>query len=121
MMLATLVGSTVAIAATTHAWEAAASHEFAELPGHGDPAKTKLLGQRWTGPHEQLMGVAGTDLEPALAAKWVTLLIGLLEEDPAVEPDLRAPVEEMHVMLPSGVAFSTSHGPWRRGIDHWRG
>jgi len=108
MTLAKLAGSTVTAAATTGAWEAA-RHKFAQLLGHGDPAKTKLLEQRLTETHEQLIGAAGASRESAratLAAEWGTLLTDLLEEDPAIEADLRALVEEMDVAPPTGAESS---------------
>jgi hypothetical protein len=92
MALASLAGNTVVAAAATDVWEAA-KRGLARLLGRGDPDRTKVAERRLAETHEQLIGVAGADLESArtgLQAQWVTRLADLLEEDPGVEADLRA-------------------------------
>ena len=94
LALAALAGNTVVTAAVTDAWEAA-RQRFARLLGRGDPERTKLAEQRLAETHDQLTGTSGTELERAravLAERWAGRLADLLEEDPGVEPDLRAVV-----------------------------
>jgi hypothetical protein len=112
MALAALAGSTVVTAATTDAWEAT-RRGFVRLLGHGDPERTKVAERRLAETHEQLTGAAGTDLESARSAlqtQWATRLADLLEEDPAVEADLRALVQEIQASLPAGVISAADHG-----------
>ena len=130
MALAMLAGNTVVAAATTDAWEAA-RHGFARLLGRGDPERTMVAERRLAETHEQLAGAVGGDLESArsaLQAQWVTRLVDLLEEDPAVEADLRALVQEIQTSLPgrgdicgrsrrSSWAGCQHHRIWRRGGD----
>lgn len=111
MALAMLAGNTVVAAATTDAWEAA-RHGFARLLGRGDPERTMVAERRLAETHEQLAGAVGGDLESArsaLQAQWVTRLVDLLEEDPAVEADLRALVQEIQTSLPAGVISAADH------------
>jgi hypothetical protein len=109
--LAALAGNTVVAAATTDAWEAA-RHGFARLLGRGDPDRAKVAERRLAETHEQLRVAAGADLEPvrsALQAQWVTRLVDLLEEDPGVEDDLRALVQEIQAELPASVVSAADH------------
>src|SRR5580693_4417440 len=95
--LAALAGNTVVTAAVTDAWEAARKG-FARLLGRGDPDKTKLADERLAETHDQLAQATGADLErvrAALEAQWVTRLTDLLQEDPGVEADLRALVQQI--------------------------
>ncbi len=111
MALATLAGNTVVTAAVTDAWEAARKG-FARLLGRGDPDKTKLAEQRLAETHDQLAAATGADLErtrAALEAQWVTRLTDLLEEDPGVEADLRALVQQIQAQLPAGVVSAADH------------
>ena len=109
--LAQFAGQTVAAAAVTDLWEAA-RHKVARLLGRGDPRKTEAA-QRWLDEtRQQLTAVAGTDLEPALAAaaqRWEGRFADLLDEDPGVEADLRALVKEIQARLPAGVASAAGH------------
>src|SRR5690348_14664847 len=96
MALAALAGNTVVAAATTDAWEAA-GRGFARVLGRGDPDRTKLAEQRLGQAREQLTEAAGTNSDQAravLAERWATRLADLLEENPGVEADLRALVQE---------------------------
>ena len=109
--LAVLAGNTVVTAATTDVWEAA-KRGFARLLGRGDPDRTKVAERRLAETHEQLRVAAGADLEPvrsALQAQWVTRLVDLLEEDPGVEDDLRALVQEIQAELPASVVSAADH------------
>jgi hypothetical protein len=109
--LAALAGNTVAVAATTDAWEAC-RHGFVRLLGRGDTKKAKLAEQRLAETHKQLTTAEGADLErarAALEAQWATRLTDLLEEDPGVEAELRSLVEEIRAQLPAGVVSAADH------------
>lgn len=111
MALAALAGNTVVKAAATDAWEAARKG-FARLLGRDDPDKTKLAERRLAEAHDQLTEAKGADLDrvrAALEAQWVTRLADLLEEDPGVEADLRALVQEIQAQLPAGMVSAADH------------
>ena len=111
MTLATLAGNTVVTAAVTDAWEAARKG-FARLLGRGDPAKTKAAERRLEETHEQLTEATGAELErtqAALKAQWVTRLADLLEDDPGVEADLRALVQQIQAQLPAEMVSAADH------------
>lgn len=99
--LAALAGNTVVTAAVTDAWEAARKG-FARLLGRGDPDKTKAAERRLEETHDQLTQATGADLErvrAALEAQWTTRLADLLEDDPGVEADLRALVDQIQAQV----------------------
>jgi hypothetical protein len=101
MALATLAGNTVVTAAVTDAWEATRKG-FARLLGRGDPDKTKAVERRLEETHDQLTQATGGDLErvrAALEAQWTTRLADLLEDDPGVEAELRALVEQIQAQM----------------------
>jgi hypothetical protein len=109
--LAALAGNTVVTAAVTDTWESARKG-FVRLLGRGDPAKAKLAEERLAETHDQLTQATGTDLEPAraaLEAQWVTRMRDLLEEDPGMEADLRALVQEIQAQLPAGTVSAADH------------
>lgn len=111
MALAALAGNTVVAAATTDAWEAA-RRGIARLLGRGDPSRTEVAERRLAETRELLMGAVGQDLERARAGqaeRWAGRLADLLEEDPAVEADLRALVEEIQAALPSSAVSAADH------------
>lgn len=99
--LAALAGNTVVTVAVTDAWEAARKG-FARLLGRGDPDKTQAAERRLEETHDQLTQVTGADLErvrAALEAQWTTRLADLLEDDPGVEANLRALVEQTQAQV----------------------
>ena len=109
--LAALAGNTVVAAATTDAWEAA-RRKFARLLGRGDPKKEQLAEKRLEETRQQLEGVSGQELEKAqvdLARDWQVRLTDLLEEDPGIEAELRAVVEEIRAQLPAGTVAASDH------------
>ena len=109
--LAALAGNTVVAAATTDAWEAA-RRKFAWLLGRGDRTRRRLAERRLEETRDQLTSAAGADLErvrAALEAQWVTRLTDLLEDDPGVEAELRAVVEEIRAQLPAGTVAAADH------------
>ena len=112
MALAALAGNTVVAAAATDAWEGA-RRGFARLLGRGDPARTEAAERRLAETHKQLTEAAGADAESArsvLQAQWTTRLADLLEEDPGVEDDLRALVQEIQAALPAIAVSAADHG-----------
>jgi len=109
--LAALAGNTVVAAATTDAWEAARK-KFAQLLGRGDRDGTRLAESRLDQTRQQLEGVTGQELERAqaeLGRAWQVRLQDLLEEDPSIEADLRALVQEIQAALPAGMVSATDH------------
>jgi hypothetical protein len=109
--LAALAGNTVAAAATTDVWEAA-RRKFARLLGRGDPKKEQLADKRLEETRQQLAGVSGRELEQAqadLARAWQVRISDLLEEDPGIEAELRAVVEEIRAQLPAGAVAAAGH------------
>jgi hypothetical protein len=111
MALAALAGNTVVTAATTDAWEAA-RRGFARLLGRGDPERAAVAERRLAETHEQLAGAAGAQLESAraaLEAQWARRLADLLEEDPGLEDDLRALVQDIRAILPPGAVSAAGH------------
>ena len=109
--LAQIAGLTVVAAAVTDAWQTA-RRGTARLLGRGDPTKEQLAEQRLEETREQLTGLEGAELEQvraALAGQWATRLADLLEEDPGVEDELRALVEELQAELPSEAVSATDH------------
>ena len=109
--LAQWAGHTVAAAAVTDVWEAA-RHKLAQLLGRGDPRKTKVA-ERWLDEtHQQLTAAQGADLEPfrdAATLRWEGRFADLLDEDPGVEAELRALVEEIAAQLPAGMVSAADH------------
>jgi hypothetical protein len=109
--LAQWAGQTVAAAAITDVWETA-RHKFAKLLGRGDSKKAEAA-ERWLAQtHEQLTGMEDADLEQARAAqarRWEGRFADLLDEDPSVEADLRALVEEIQAALPPGAVSAADH------------
>src|SRR5262249_20310664 len=111
LALAALAGQTVVTAATTDAWEAC-RQGFARLLGRGDSRKEQLAEQRLEETREQLTAAEGADLDrirAAQAAEWQTRLADLLEEDPDVEAELRALVEQIRGQLAASVVSATDH------------
>jgi hypothetical protein len=111
MALAQWAGQTVAAAAVTDVWEAA-RHKVARLLGRGDARKTEAA-ERWLDEtHQQLTAAQGADLEPvqaAVARRWEGRFSDLLDEDPGVEAELRALVEEIRAQLPAGTVSAVDH------------
>jgi hypothetical protein len=111
MALAQFAGQTVAAAAVTDVWEAT-RHKVARLLGRDDPSKTEVA-ERWLDEtHQQLTAAEGADLEPVQAAaaqRWEGRFADLLDEDPGVEADLRALMEEIQAQLPAGMVSATAH------------
>src|SRR5215472_5503952 len=106
MALAQFAGQTVAAAAITDLWESARSR-FARLIGRGDARKTEVAGRWLDQTREQLTAAGGGELEPARsaqAARWAGRFADLLDEDPGLEVQLRALVEQVAAELPASAA-----------------
>lgn len=111
MTLAQLAGLTVVAAAVTDTWETA-RRGFTRVLGRGDPKQEQLAEGRLEETRKLLMGAEGVDLEQAranLAERWAGRLADLLEEDPGLEADLRALVEEIRAALPVGAVSAMDH------------
>jgi len=109
--LAALAGNTVVAAATTDAWEVA-RRKFARLLDRGDPKKEQLAEKRLEETRQQLEVVSGQELaqvQADLARAWQVRLTDLLEENPGVEAELRAVVEEIRAQLPAGAVAASDH------------
>jgi hypothetical protein len=89
-----------------------ARRKFAQLLGRGDSNKEQLADRRLEETRQQLEGASGQELEKAqadLEKVWQLRLQDLLEEDPGVEAELRALVEEIRAQLPAGVVSAAGH------------
>ena len=106
MALAQFAGQTVAAAAITDVWETARGR-FARLLGRGDARKTQVAEQWLAQTRDQLTGAPGT--EQAQAERWTGRFADLLDEDPAIEAELRALVEEVAAQLPAGAVSASDH------------
>jgi hypothetical protein len=110
MALAQFAGQTVAAAAVTDVWEAARDR-FARLLGRGDARKTQVA-EQWVAQTRQQLTAAGSDAErarEAAAERWAGRFADLLDEDPDVEAELRALVEEVAARLPTGPVLAADH------------
>jgi hypothetical protein len=109
--LAQFAGQTVAGAAITDMWEAVRGR-FARLLGRGD-ARRAQVAEQWLGQtRQQLTAAPGAELEQArkaAAERWAGRFADLLDEDPDVEDELRALVEEVAAHLPAGAVSAADH------------
>jgi len=111
MTLAQFAGQTVAQAAITDVWEAVRGR-FARLLGRGDARKTQVAEQWLTQTRQQLTAAAGSGLgqaREAQAERWAGRFADLLDEDPGVEAELRALVEEVAAQLPPRAVSAADH------------
>ena len=111
MALAQFAGQTVAAATISDVWEAARGR-FARLLGRGDARKTQVAEHWLTQTYEQLATAPGSELErtrEAAAERWTGRFADLLDEDPGVEAELRAMVEEIAAQLPAGAVSAAGH------------
>ena len=112
MALAQFAGQTVAGAAITDVWEAVRGR-FARLLGRGDTRKTQVAEQWLEQTQQQLTAAtAGAGLEQAREAqsqRWAGRFADLLDEDPGVEAELRALVEEVAAQLPATAVSAADH------------
>jgi hypothetical protein len=110
--LAQWAGQTVAAAAVTDVWEAVRDR-FARLLGRGDARKTQVAEQWLAHTREQLAAaVGGSGLErvrEAAVERWAGRFADILDEDPGLEAELRALVEEVAAELPAEVVSAADH------------
>jgi hypothetical protein len=110
--LAQWAGQTVAAAAVTDMWEVARGR-FARLLGHGDEHRTEIADRWLVQTREQLLSAApGAELEQvreAQADRWAGRFVDLLDEDPALEAELRTLAEEIATQLPASAATAVGH------------
>jgi hypothetical protein len=110
--LAQFAGQTVAAAAITDVWDSVRGR-IARLLGRGDARKTEAA-ERWLAQTREQLTAAGpgTALEPAQRAaadRWTGRFSDLLDEDPAVETELRALVDEVAARLPASAVTAADH------------
>lgn len=111
MAVAQFAGQTVAQAAITDMWEAVKGR-FARLLGRGDARRTQVAEQWLAQTHDQLTTAPSAELEQVRAAqaeRWAGRFADLLDEDPGVEPELRALVEEVAAQLPAAAVSAVDH------------
>lgn len=110
MALAQFAGQTVTAAAISDMWESA-RHKFARLLGCGDARRTQVA-ERWLGQTREQLAAAGSGLEEArkaAARRWEGRFADLLDEDPSVEAELRALVEEVAAQLVAVTVSAADH------------
>jgi hypothetical protein len=111
MALAQFAGQTVAAAAITDVWEAVRDR-FARLLGRGDTRRTQVAEQWLVQTHHQLTTAPSAELEQGRAAqaqRWAGRFADLLDEDPGIEAELRALVEEVAAQLPAAAVSAADH------------
>lgn len=111
MTLAQFAGQTVAAAALTDMWEAVRGR-FARLLGRGDARKTKTVEQWLAQTRQQLAAAEASGLEQARQAqtqRWAARFADLLDEDPGIEVELRALVEEVAAQVPAEAVSAVDH------------
>jgi hypothetical protein len=111
MALAQFAGQTVAAAAITDVWESVRG-QFANLLGRGDARRTKVAEGWLAQTREQLAAAGPGGLEQAreaAAERWAGRFADLLDEDPAVDVELRALVGEVIARLPAGAVSADGY------------
>jgi hypothetical protein len=110
--LAQFAGQTVAAAAITDVWESVRGR-IARLLGRGDARKTEAAARWLAQTREQLAATApGRGLDQAreaAAERWAGRFSDLLDEDPGLEAELRALVEEAAAQLPAGAVSASGY------------
>ena len=109
--LAQFAGQTVAAAAITDVWESVRGR-FVRLLGRGDARKSEVADRWLEQTREQLAAAGPGTLEQArraAAERWAGRFADLLDEDPAIEAELRALVDEVAAELPAGAVSATDH------------
>jgi hypothetical protein len=110
--LARWAGQTVAAAAVTDMWEAVRGR-LGRLLGRGDAHRTETVDRWLAQTREQLISAAsGAMLEQvreAQAERWAGRFADLLDEDPALEAELRTLAEEIVSQMPASAATAVGH------------
>jgi hypothetical protein len=111
MALAQFAGQTVTAAAITDVWESARGR-FARLLGRGNARKTQVA-DGWLAQTQEQLVAAGPgvveQVKQAQAERWAGRFADFLDEEPDVEPELRALVEEVVAQLPAGAVSAADH------------
>jgi hypothetical protein len=111
LALAQFAGQTVAAAAVTDVWESVRGR-FARLLGRGDARKAEVA-EGWLAQTRQQLAVAAPggleQARRAAAERWAGRFSDLLDEDPAVEAQLRALVQEVAAGLPAGAVSASGY------------
>lgn len=111
MELAQFACQTVAAAAITDGWESAWSR-FARLFGRGNVRRTKVA-EGWLAQTRELLAAAGPggleQARQAAAERWAGRFADLLDEEPAIEAELRALVDEVAAELPAGAVSAAGY------------
>lgn len=109
--LAQFAGQTVAAAAITDVWESVRGR-FASLLGRGDARRTEVA-EGWLAQTRDQLAVADPggleQARQAAALRWAGRFADLLDEEPAIEAQLRALVEEVAALLPAGTVSAAGH------------
>jgi hypothetical protein len=109
--LAQFAGQTVAAAAISDLWESVRGR-FASLLGHDDVRRTEVA-EGWLAQTREQLAAAGPEsveqVQRAVVERWTGRFADLLDEDPAIEAELRAVVEEVAARLPAGVVSADGH------------
>jgi hypothetical protein len=111
LVLAQWAGQTVAAAAVTDVWESVRGR-FARLLGRGSARKTEVADGWLAQTREQLAAAGPGELEEARGAaaeRWAARFSDLLDEDPTVEAQLRALVQEVAAELPTGAVSASGY------------
>ena len=111
MVLAQFAGQTVAAAAITDVWESVRGR-FARLLGRGNAHKTQVA-DRWLAQTQEQLAAAGPgvveQVQQAQAERWAGRFADFLDEEPDVEAELRALVEEVAAQLPAAAVSAADH------------
>jgi hypothetical protein len=109
--LAQFAGQTVAAAAITDVWESVRGR-FARLLGRGDTRRTEVAEGWLAQTREQLAAAdpgAVEQVRRAAVERWAGRFADLLDEDPAIEAELRALAEDVAAGLPAGAVSAAGH------------
>ena len=111
LALAQFTGQTVAAAAVTDLWESVRGR-FARLLGRGDARRTEVA-EGWLAQTREQLTTAGPgaveQVRRASAERWAGRFSDLLDEDPAIEAELRALAEDVAARLPAGSVSAAGH------------
>jgi hypothetical protein len=111
LALAQFAGQTVAAAAVTDVWESV-RERFARLLGRGDARRTEVA-EGWLAQTRQQLAAAGPgelkQARQAAAERWTSRFSDLMDEDPAVEAELRALAGEVAARLPAGAVSAAGY------------
>jgi hypothetical protein len=101
--LAQFAGQVVVAAAITDVWESVRGR-FARLLGRGDARKTAVA-ERWLVQTREQLAAAGPgtvdEARQAAVQRWTGRFADLLDEDPAIEAELRPLVVAVAARLPA--------------------